>query len=324
MKIGKLSNELLKELVLDHLKVSRKEVLRSSNLGEDVAVIKNDSKYFLFSTDPISATSKNIAKLAVHISCNDIYSGGGDAIGLLVTALIPPETKKEQIKDMMISLQEEASKLNVDIIGGHTEITDSVNRIVLSISSIGVSDKLLEGVKKDDSIIMTKKVGLEGTSIIVNELNDIEKYLSEEEILKAKKMDEKLSVYKESKVAREHNISFMHDITEGGVLGALHEVAQGSGLGFKVYKEKIKIDSITKKLSEKLNFDPYQLISSGSMLIMINEKDKKALIEDLKANNIESEIIGSFTKEKRFIMVDEKDKHIEVSIKEGDELYRVI
>lgn len=61
----------------------------------------------------------------------------------------------------------------------------------------------------------------------------------------------------------------MHDITEGGVLGAVWEICELSGLGCEILEKQIPVDELTLKFSEVLNFDWKRLISSGSMLIVV-------------------------------------------------------
>ena len=70
MKIGKLSNDELQQIIFRHLKSVRKEVLISPGIGEDCAVVDMGSGNLVISTDPITGTAKNIGKLAVHIACN--------------------------------------------------------------------------------------------------------------------------------------------------------------------------------------------------------------------------------------------------------------
>ena len=59
-------------------------------------------------------------------------------------------------------------------------------------------------------------------------------------------------------------VSAMHDVTEGGVFGALWEMAEASGVGLEIDLKKIPIRQETIEICEFFNLNPYQLISSGS------------------------------------------------------------
>ncbi len=324
MEVGKLNWDDLKYIIDKNKSVKRDEVRVRNGIGEDCAVIEYGDFECVVSTDPVTGADENIGKIAVHINCNDIASCGVEPIGILVTILAPPTSNLEDIKKIMNEIDEETKKLNVEILGGHTEITEAVNKIVVSCTAIGKGKKnsaiSTSGAKVGDSIIITKKLCLEGTSILVNDFYDkCKKVLTEEEINIAKSYVESISVVKEGKIAGDHRANSMHDITEGGALGALWEMAKASNVGFKVYKEKMPISNITKKLCDEFGIDPLKFISSGSMVITAENGEE--LVKKMIESGIEATIIGCITKEKG-ILVD-KQIEIEVAPPERDELFKI-
>ncbi|WP_461613237.1 AIR synthase family protein [Clostridium sp. Marseille-QA1073] len=324
MEVGKLNWDDLKYIIDKNKSVKRDEVRVRNGIGEDCAVIEYGDFECVVSTDPVTGADENIGKIAVHINCNDIASCGVEPVGILVTILAPPTSSLEDIKKIMNEIDEETKKLNVEILGGHTEITEAVNKIVVSCTAIGKGKRnsaiSTSGAKVGDSIIITKKLCLEGTSILVNDFYDkCKKVLTEEEINIAKSYVESISVVEEGKIAGNHRANSMHDITEGGALGALWEMAKASNVGFKVYKEKMPISNITKKLCDEFGIDPLKFISSGSMIITTENGEE--LVKKMAENDIEATIIGCITKEKG-ILVD-KQIEIEVAPPERDELFKI-
>lgn len=322
MKVGKLNWDDLKYIIDSSKGVVREDVRIRSGIGEDCSVINFGDYECVVSTDPITGAEKNSGKLAVNINCNDIASCGVEPIGILVTILAPENSSLEDIKNVMKEIGEETKKLNVEILGGHTEVTRAVNKMVISCTVIGKGAKnsavATSGAKENDDIIVTKSLCLEGTSIVANDYEDkIGSILSYDEIIEAKGYLNSLSVVKEGTIAGKFGVNSMHDITEGGVLGALWEVANASNLGFKVYKEKMPVSSITKKICKKYSIDPLRFISSGSMLITTKHGDK--LVNILKKEGIESVIVGKMVK-KNGVLVDE-DIEREVLPPERDELF---
>ncbi|MFL0268538.1 AIR synthase family protein [Candidatus Clostridium radicumherbarum] len=323
MKVGKLNWDDLKEIINSNKSVDRKDVRIKSGVGEDCSVIEYGDFECIVSTDPITGAESDIGKLAVHINCNDIASCGVEPIGILVTILAPEKTTLEELKDLMKEINEECRKLNVEILGGHTEITRAVNKLIVSCTAIGKGKKGIavatSGAKIDDDIIVTKNLAMEGTSIIVNDYFPfIKDIITAEEAEEVKTYIENISVVDEGIIAGNFGVNSMHDITEGGVLGALWEMADASNVGFRVYEEKMPLSNVAKKICNKLNIDPLRFISSGSMLI--TTKNGPELINKLSKKGIKAAIIGNITKDKG-ILVDYKGFEIEVQPPERDELF---
>ena len=55
----------------------------------------------------------------------------------------------------------------------------------------------------------------------------------------------------------------MHDVTEGGILGAVWEMCEIAGVGAEICFEDIPVTEVTKKISEHFGIDWLRLISSG-------------------------------------------------------------
>jgi Hydrogenase maturation factor len=322
MKVGKLDWDDLKYLINNNKTVLREDVRIRSGIGEDCSVVNFGDKECVLSTDPITGADKNSGKLAVNINCNDIASCGIEPVGILVTILAPEHSTLEEINSVMQEIDYETKKLNVEILGGHTEVTRAVNKMVISCTVIGKGEDksavATSGAREGDDIIITKNLCLEGTSIIVNDYEkEVANILSEAEIKEAKSYIENISVVKEGLISGKFGVNSMHDITEGGILGAIWEVAKASKKGFKIYKDKMPITEITSKLCSKYDIDPLRLISSGSMLI--TAENGKSLVEVLEKHNIKSCIVGKITDEKG-ILVD-KNCENEVDPPKRDELF---
>ena len=322
MKVGKLNSDDLKKLIDDNRSVQRKDVRIRSGIGEDCSIINFGDYDCVVSTDPITGSHNNIGKLAVHINCNDIASCGVEPIGLLVTILAPEKTTLDDLNTIMKDIDSEAKKLNVEILGGHTEITTAVNKIIISCTAIGKSKAgkavPTKGANLGDDIVVTKELAMEGTSIIINDYYDMVKsFLTEGEIEEGRSFIDGVSVVPEGIVAGEFGVNSMHDITEGGVLGALWEVAEAGKVGFIVQKDKMPINRITMKICGKYNIDPLRFISSGSMLI--TTKDGEGLVKKLRNSGIKSTIIGNITKKNGII--EDSGVKVKVSPPERDELF---
>lgn len=319
MKLGKLTSDELKENVLNVLRAKRKETLMSSALGEDCGAVKL-GETILITSDPITAEVKieKLGSLCVSVCCNDIVANGGEPIAMTLTIIMPPHCSATDVKTIMVGAQNKAEELNVDILGGHTEFSDCVTRPIVSGTAIGRVKRLLKktAIKKGDKLLVTKFLGIEGTCILA----DIQK----DEFPKAEKdilaqFNKMLDVSEESKQLSElEEVRAMHDITEGGVLGAVAEVCQSIGVGAILKKDRMPIHELTTKLCRQMEVNPLRLISSGSMLIIASDVDK--VIARLNEKDIAVTQIGEIVEDKRVLLID-GDSTEEIDI-EKDEMYK--
>lgn len=303
--VGKLSNEDLDALILSKLKSKRKEVLCASSIGEDTALLDMEGDYIVLSSDPITGAAENLGALAIHISVNDVATKSADAVGVLLTLLLPVNTSSKEIETIMADAQRAADEVNMDIIGGHTEITDAVSKPVMISTVIGrVAKEHMpdsDAVKPGDVVAMSKVAGLEGTAIICTDCADALKDMGEELLSQGQELMNELSVQKEGEVAAGYHIRAMHDVTEGGVEGALWEMARALGVGMCIEKEAIPVLDSTRALAEIADIDLYRLISSGSMLVVMDRNDFEPMRNELEERSILFTKIGEITDDFRVI-----------------------
>lgn len=326
MEIGKVSETVLKRSILKQIKHRREEVLVGPGIGEDCSVIELDKdEVFVISTDPITGTTENIGTLAVHITANDISSNGAEIIGIMLTILLPEGSTENELKGIMKEIEAVCKKLNIEIMGGHTEITAAVNQPIITVTGVGKMPKeymiKTAGVLPGQEIVMTKWVGLEGTAIIAKskEAELLSRY-TQDFIDGAKNFIEHISVVEEAKIARRMGVTSMHDVTEGGLFGALWELGEASGVGIEVDLKKMPIRQETVELCEFYDLNPYQLISSGVMLMVTDKAN--ALVEELKRSGIPAAVIGSITEGRDRVVLNEDEKRF-LEPPKSDELYKV-
>ena len=327
LPIGKLDSGLLEEIVFKSIKYRRPEVKQRPAIGEDCAVLDFGSYECVMSTDPITGSVEDIGKLAINITLNDIASNGVEPFGIMLAVMLPYGTTDEDVAKIMDQAGREAGAHGIEIIGGHTEITEAVTRPVIVSTALGRCESgrsvNSENIKVGDRILVSKEVGLEGVGILAADRKDrLEAVLTPEEFSEARSFITMTSVVAEGLIAGEVGVDGMHDITEGGLLGAVWEMCETSGLGAEIEYEKIPMSEITVKVCGALDIDPLRLISSGAMLIVAEHEKAEQLIIKAKEKGIRISDVGRMTEEGRIMT---KGGRPEVIDPPGaDELYKAL
>lgn len=330
LKIGKLDSNILQKIVIDRIKYKRPEVKVRAGIGEDCAVIDFGAYDCVVSTDPITASVKDIGRLSIHISCNDIASNGIEPLGITLAVMLPVGTTEEDVEMIMAQAGLAAEEAGVEIIGGHTEVTAAVNQPVIVSTAFGRglcgTSQSAGDMKPGDCILMTKTAGLEGTGIIAGDFEEeLTQVLTAEERKHAREMLSRVSVVKEGIAAGKIGTSGMHDVTEGGILGAIWEMCHIANLGAEVLETEIPVDPVTLKLAAHYGIDHLRLISSGCMLIMAQEDKAEAIMKAVREAGIAISCIGQVTeKAEGLYMVTKDRRRIEILPPGADELYKVV
>ena len=138
MKIGKLPEPVLIRSVLKEVGHRREEVLVGPSVGQDCAVLEaGKGEVLVLSSDPITGTTKDIGSHSVYITANDLAASGAEPIGIMLTILLTPDTEEAELKDMMRGVEKTCKELNMEVMGGHTEITQVVRQPLISLTGVG-------------------------------------------------------------------------------------------------------------------------------------------------------------------------------------------
>jgi hydrogenase expression/formation protein HypE len=174
-----------------------------------------------------------------------------------------------------------------------------------------------------DAVLMTKTAGLEGTAILAHDKEtELKTKLSAEMLEGAKALKNQISVVPEGMIAGRMGANSMHDATEGGILGALWELAEASGKGLRVNLEKIPVLPETWAVCDSFGLNPYRLISSGVMVITLPREKVAALGRALTDAGIAWTEVGTITEKDLYIVKGNKTELLDPP--DVDELYRVL
>ena len=95
MKVGKISEVALSRAVFKQLKNRRDEVLFGGSIGEDCAAMKlGKGEVCVISSNPVTGAGKIQGALAVYSAVNNLVTSGAEAIGVMMTVLLPEDFKE--------------------------------------------------------------------------------------------------------------------------------------------------------------------------------------------------------------------------------------
>ena len=299
LNIGKLPGSLLGQLI-SGLNVTDPSVIVGPGIGRDAAAVRIGDAILVLKSDPITFASTRAARYLLNVNANDLACLGATPKWMLVTMMFPVGTTRGEIAATFSELSVVSHELGITLVGGHTEVTPSVNQPVLVGMLTGVADDatLLPpgGAKSGDLLVLSRPIAIEGTALLATELADHLAALVEPEIIaRARALIERpgLSVAQDARIAQQTvDIHAMHDPTEGGIAMGAREIAEASGLGAELYLDRIPVLPETRAIATALGLDPIGMLASGSLLVACPKPDARRLLEIWKAQGQEPAIIG--------------------------------
>jgi hydrogenase expression/formation protein HypE len=318
LPLGKIPVDILKEVVFKNLGATRKEVTLGPTVGVDGAVLDLGNKSVIVSMDPITGAVERIGWLGVNVNANDIATFGVEPAFLFTCLLLPEDADKSMVETISTQMSKAAAELGMAIVGGHCESTPKLANPIVVGCVMGFTEKghyvTAAGAKAGNKLILTKSAGIEGTAILASDrATELKKALNPAELKKAQDFYRKISVVKDALSAfKTGGVHAMHDPTEGGVAGGIHELADAAGLGVHVFQEKIRVEPETAKICSHFDLDPLQLIGSGALLIAVEPEKAEATIESLRQRQIQAAVIGEFVADKTQRLLTQKNGTVQV------------
>lgn len=265
---GKMSQRLITDLMLP---IFDNPMLAAMHDG---AALDIDGNRFAFSTDtfvvdPIFFPGGSIGDLAVNGTVNDVAMCGALPLYLSVGLIIEEGFSRDDLEKILNDMNKAAEKAKVIIVTGDTKVVPkgAVDKIFVNTSGIG---RIPDGVnisshnaRPGDKIILSGTIADHGMAVLTQREGMIfESSLKSDTAPLNHMVSRMLSVCKDIHVLR--------DPTRGGVGTALNEIAGKSGVGIKIYEEKIPLKNETAGICELLGFDPLYVANEGKLIAFVD------------------------------------------------------
>ncbi len=326
MRKGKISENVLKRSVLKKIRTHRDEVTSGAGVGTDCAVLTFGEGYdTVISTTPVTAPTEDISTYAIPMSLNNIAAAGAEPIGVMLAVVLPEKTEESELQTMMERAEEVCRLNNVEIIGGHTEVLPAITEPIMTVTGVGKrrgrATDLLRGVKPGQDIVISKWIGIEGTiRLAKGRRKELCMRYPAAMIEKAVSYDRYLSVIPEAATAMKSGVCGMHDVSRGGIFGALWELAEEAGVGLEIDLKKIPVKQETIEICEFFELNPYELLSGGCLIMTADNGEN--LVAALKREGIPSVIVGRTTDRNDRVIYNEDEKRY-LDRPKTDQIYKV-
>ncbi len=260
-KLGKIGLRDIKEILGEGFKPS----LDANLLFDEYVVSVNPA---------IGLPDKYLGFFAYHYAASNVAVAFGIPSFALVDFNAPPNYSLEKIKSIMRDFIKEAKTYGTRIVGGHTARYEGLTMPLLSTTVIGPRVRERKKPERGDKVYVAGTLGLEslwllGRTIDVKQLTPLPKALT------LQKLDA---------------VKLMHDVSEGGLLGALLEISSSYNVRIRVGIGKLE-PLVVEGFPEE--YDILSAPTYGALLFIVGrEADEEDIIENCEGNGYPCSSIG--------------------------------
>lgn len=318
MKLGRVSENVYKRSILQQIKTKREEILIGAGLGEDCAIFSFSGASAEDKTQKdlmVSCMREGVCVNRLLMDCvNELAVHCAEAIAVSLDILIPPDAQEEVLKKVMADAEICCSEFGMQIAQARGRVTECVVEPFVTVTAYGkclvdvsqAASHTVKAAKPGHDIVVSKWIGLEGTAILTARhrerlLERFPAWLVDE----AAGFDRYLSVVPEAAVAVKSDVCALHNVSEGGILAALWELAEGAGVGLTIDLKKLPIRQETVEICNYCDINPYELLSGGCLLMTC--KDGSALEAALRAEKIPAVVVGRVTDSNDRLIINEDE-----------------
>lgn len=339
MDFGKLPEHIYQRSVekVIHTTEYRKITINGAGLGADCAILPDENGYLVTTQGSADGADVKVAMRALYAGLNKLAATGvfpeqSSVCASLNVAAPHSLTDEERNKSEMhlrecIRWASEAALTNkVTIISAEVNIVPAMQTYYATATFTARAGQAaivrIQGEKAGKDVVMTKWLGLEGTSLIASQrMKELASRYPLGLVEQAADFDRFLSSVPEAATAVQSGVSAMQAVREGGVFGGLWQLAKANGVGLVIDLKQIPVKQETIEVCEFYDVNPYELLSGGSML-MITQGGTR-LVSLLAEQGISAAVIGRTTDNNDRILVNDEEKRF-LEPARHDSLYRVL
>lgn len=326
MKIGKVSQTVLKRSILKPLQFHREETMFQPSVEEMCyGIMRREDEEFISTSTVLYGDEKDLGVFALAQVINDLASRGASAVGASVHIMLPPYAYESRLKTMVEHVEQAGSEHGVQIVCAKAEVSPVISKAIVYVNGVGTvkKEELLQSSmgRAGQDIVLLKWIGLEGTFRVMREKEEeLAKRFVPTFLNQIKELESEIFSEKEMQMAKKFGVSAMHQITSGGILAALWEMSEASGIGIEVDLKKMSIKQETVEVCEFCHLNPYQLTSAGCILMMTDRGEE--LVQKYEELGIKATLLGKTTADTARVIVGGEERRF-LERPAADELLKI-
>lgn len=300
--IGKVNDDLFRRAILPQTGAPAPEVVVGPRMGVDAAILKVGEEYMAIAEDPIfpgpTTSPEDFGWITVHIGASDVAVMGIRPRFMTYSLLLPPETPEDYIAALVRSISDAAKELGICIVGGHTGYYSAVTVPTvggITVWGYGKSYVTPAGARLGDAVLITKGVAIEAAGILSSEFGEklLAAGMPDHLVERARRRFREITVVADAIVASGvGGVHAMHDATEGGLERCLWEIAEASGVGLRIERERVPVPDDVRAVCEHFGLDPFQVISEGTLVLTCSPGSTGDLLRAFEDAGIPAAEIG--------------------------------
>lgn len=285
-------------------------------IGDDAALVKCGDKYMVITTDLLIENTHFRMDIiepyllgwkSVVVNISDVAAMGGEPTYAFVSIGLP-DIDVKIVDEIYAGMHDASAAFGSVIAGGDTVGSD--NGIVINITQLGTveQDKAArrDGAQPGDVIIVTNSIGDSRAGLELLLKTGLAEARRVSAITVEKHLKPEPRVYEARAAVGTGKVHALMDLSDG-LASDLPRLCAASGVGAKVFADKLPVSREMQIAAVRLDSDPIELAASGGedyeLLMTCAPADAQAIVKAIQSTGSSASIIGELIDEKTVYLV---------------------
>jgi hydrogenase expression/formation protein HypE len=302
--------------------------------GLDVSVLDiGEGRVLVANCDPISLIPslgpEDSAAMSLYEVASDVATSGQSPRYVMLDLNLPPEMSDQILSRYWKVIDKTCRRLGVSILGGHTGRFEGCDYSIIGGATMWTTcrkDEFLTSAMASDGddLIFTRSAAYGATSVLTRAFpKTVRRHLGHSLFERAWKYLQRSDTVSDSLAAvkagiHRRGVTAIHDVTEGGSLAGMVEMAEASRLGGTIDLERIPVSEETLEICKLFRLDPLTSLGEGSLLIAARPNRTRRVIDILQSRGTNATLIGQLSSRTQGLFGVSRKGRIRIRYPKGD------
>jgi len=299
--LGKIDRDVFESVIYPNLGAERPDVAVGPRHGVDFGVLDVGGRAVALATDPVSILPDlgfaRAGRFALDVNLADVAVSGIAPTHLTVSLTLPPSMTDDELATMWTAMAGRADELGVSVVAGHTaRYAGADYSWVGGATAIGVGDfddlVYPDGARPGDALVISTGPAAEVAGLFSTLFGDRLGLDAGTLAVARERLDDAEAVRDARAAVEGGRVTAMHDATEGGIQGALCEMARGAGVRFDVERAAVPVAPGVREVCAAIDVDPWRVTSAGTLVVAVDPADADAVVAALRERGTPAAVVG--------------------------------